>query len=366
MSDSVYVGLMSGTSLDGVDAVLAVFDPSGTPRILSTAALPFTTSLRDELLALNSPGHNELTRAALAANELASLYAKVTVQVLNSAGRSAKDVNAIGVHGQTVRHQPALGYTLQLNSPALLAELTGIKVIADFRSRDVAAQGQGAPLVPMFHRHVFACKGITRVVLNLGGIANISILKSNCDLLGFDTGPANVLMDLWCRLHTDNHYDDGGAWGLTGTVDSALLSHLIDSEPWFKLAAPKSTGRDLFHHEWLNLRLAPFNIQPQDTQATLRALTAETVSRAILSEAPDVDEVLVCGGGAKNPALLQELKERLPCLVRTTESLGVPSQDVEALAFAWLAWANDHDIKASSPAVTGAKGARILGAVWKA
>jgi len=292
-------------------------------------------------------------------------------------------VTAIGAHGQTVRHQPALGYTIQLNAPALLVELTDIAVIADFRTRDVAAGGQGAPLVPAFHAGVFGC-GHTRVVLNLGGIANITVLRPDEPPQGLDTGPANALMDMWCLEHTGMPYDANGDWGAQGTTLADLLDHLIASEPWFALPAPKSTGRDLFNRAWLDDRISKVmlerstadvpgarnaagnatDISAVNVQATLRALTARSACEAILRAAPEVSELVVCGGGARNSALMREFASRLPCAVRTTDEIGIDAQDVEALAFAWLAWAHHNKKPAGLPAVTGARGPRLLGAIW--
>lgn len=364
---------MSGTSLDGVDAVLARFDPKGRPTVMARATSPFEPALREALFSLNTSGPDELARAALAANQLATVYAQLVAQTLKQAKLSAHQISAIGAHGQTVRHQPALGYTIQLNAPALLAELTGISVIADFRSRDVAAGGQGAPLVPVFHAGIFSTN-YTRVILNLGGIANITILRPEADPVGFDTGPANALMDSWCQLHTGQSFDADGAWGAQGYVHIPLLERLIASEPWLKQPPPKSTGRDLFNLVWLEPRLQYClgrlepgqTLTPQDIQATLCRFTVETAVQSILAQAPDVQEVLVCGGGAHNHALLQGLKEALPCPVLTTDAAGVGTQDVEALAFAWLAWAHQHGVAAGNPKVTGSRGARILGASWPA
>jgi len=373
LSSTYYIGLMSGTSLDGVDAVLASFDPLGKPTVLARAASEFDPTLRETLFSLNTSGPDELARAALAANSLVALYAELVTQTLKDANLSPSQISAIGAHGQTVRHQPSLGYTIQLNAPALLAELTGITVVADFRSRDVAAGGQGAPLVPVFHAGIFSADH-TRVILNLGGIANITILRPGADPVGFDTGPANALMDSWCELHTQQSFDANGAWGAQGRVHQALLDRLTHSEPWLKLAPPKSTGRDLFNLEWLEPRLQYClgrlepgqQLTPQDVQATLCAFTAATVALAINTYAPDAQEVLLCGGGARNSALRQSLQAALTCAVSTTESIGVGTQDVEALAFAWLAWAHQHDVAAGNPKVTGARGARILGATWPA
>lgn len=367
---------MSGTSLDGIDAVLARFDHAGHPTLLARAATQFPSHLQAELLALNETGPDELERAALAANGLATLYSKVVQEVLLKAGVTPKQVSALGAHGQTVRHRPDLGFTIQLNAPALLAELTGISVIADFRSRDVAAGGQGAPLVPIFHAGIFPAPH-TRVILNLGGIANITILRPHQPPIGFDTGPANVLMDMWCTRHTGRAFDQDGAWGAGGQADAGLLAAMLDAEPWFALPAPKSTGRDLFNRDWLEEKLNTFetggrqtaaenNAFAQNVQATLRRLTAETVARAIQQYAADAKEILVCGGGARNTALMADLQRTLSCDVRTTDSEGIGTQDVEALAFAWLAWAHQQGIPAGNPAVTGAKGMRILGACWPA
>ncbi|QEK95174.1 anhydro-N-acetylmuramic acid kinase [Achromobacter insolitus] len=364
----LYIGLMSGTSVDGVDGVLVRLGDGQPPAVQASASLPMPADLRRELLALNQSGDDELTRAALAANSLARLYAQAVAALLQHAGVAAGDVAAIGAHGQTVRHRPDLGYTVQLNAPALLAELTGIDVVADFRSRDVAAGGQGAPLVPPFHAAIFgAPQG--RAVLNLGGIANVTLLEPGHAPRGFDTGPANVLLDGWCQRHLGQAYDADGRWAATGQVLAPLLEQLISSEPWFALPPPKSTGRDLFNMQWLDERLAAFDgpkPAPQDVQATLQRLTARTVANAIDAAAASTQEVFVCGGGARNTGLMRELAYCLQRPVRPTDALGVPAQEVEALAFAWLAQAFMQRRPAGLPAVTGARGPRILGALYPA
>jgi len=372
LTEALYIGLMSGTSMDGVDAVLASFNQEGKPLVIGRSEAEFSPSLRDELFALNLSGPDELARSALAANALAEVYAQAVKKVLITANVKASQIAAMGAHGQTVRHQPAQGYTIQLNAPAHLAELTGISVIADFRSRDVAAGGQGAPLVPMFHAGVFA-SAKPRAILNLGGIGNVTILKPGCDPIGFDTGPANVLMDMWCEMHTGQPYDKQGAWGARGIIQTELLTHLIESEPWFLLDAPKSTGRDLFHRRWLESRIESISLsssqpefKPEDVQATLRALTAKSATDAIKKYAPTAADVLVCGGGARNASMMSDLQARLPCPVHSTAHAGIDTQDVEALAFAWLAWAHQQGIAVGNPSVTGARGARILGATWPA
>lgn len=367
-SQSLYIGLMSGTSVDGVDGVLVELAAGQAPRVLASAGLPMPENLRRELLALNVPGDDEIARGALAANALARLYAEAVAALLDDAQVPATAVRAIGAHGQTVRHRPDSGYTIQLNAPALLAELTGIDVIADFRSRDVAAGGQGAPLVPPFHAAIF---GSThgRAVLNLGGIANVTLLMPGQSARGFDTGPANVFLDAWCQRHLGRPYDADGRWAATGQVVAPLLEQLIASEPWFALPPPKSTGRDLFNLQWLDDRLAAYDgpaLAPEDVQATLQRLTARTVANAIDAAAAGIQEVFVCGGGAYNSGLMRELAYCLQRPVQPTDALGVPAQQVEALAFAWLAQAFIARTPAGLPAVTGARGARLLGAWYPA
>lgn len=368
MSSTLFVGLMSGTSTDGVDAVLADFAHPQRPAILAAASLPMPDALRAEFLSLNIAGHDELARAALAANALAELYSSATQDVLAQAAVTPDRICAIGAHGQTVRHDPAAGYTVQINAPALLAERTGIDVIADFRSRDVAAGGQGAPLVPAFHHAMFAGPK-PRAVLNLGGIANVTLLGNPDQVRGFDTGPANVLLDMWIHASTGQAFDAGGAWAGSGQANSPLLQFLLDSEPWFELPPPKSTGRDLFNWEWLTQRLAAHGdttLPACDIQATLQQLTAVTIARAIARHAPETRDVLVCGGGAFNDGLMRDLREALPCPLRSTTELGVPVQQVEALAFAWLARAHVAGYRAGLPSVTGARHATILGCRYPA
>ncbi|MBP6020861.1 MAG: anhydro-N-acetylmuramic acid kinase [Burkholderiaceae bacterium] len=368
MVSALYIGLMSGTSTDGVDAVLANFGPA-MPELLGSISLPMPDQLRADILALNTPGPNELHRAALTANDLARLYAKATQQLLAQNNLTPSSIHAIGAHGQTVRHDPSAGYTVQLNAPALLAELTGIDVIADFRSRDIAAGGQGAPLVPVVHHALFS-NGQARAILNLGGIANLTLLDATGGIRGFDTGPANVLMDIWCQEKTGAPYDADGAWAASGQVNTALLTTLLSSEPWLALPPPKSTGRHLFNREWLAHRLAiadPKNqLADQDIQATLQAFTISTVVDALVRHGGAVQELLVCGGGALNGQLMQGLRNALPYPVRPTSDLGMPVQLVEALAFAWLAWAHVQGKPAGLPAVTGARKATLLGCRYPA
>jgi anhydro-N-acetylmuramic acid kinase len=375
-SPSLYIGLMSGTSLDGVDGALAAFGADGGMATLATAYVPFPDELRASLMALQAGGENEIEREALAANALAVRYAQCVTALLEQAGLGPEQVHMVGVHGQTIRHRPELGFTRQTNNPALLAELSGIDVVADFRSRDVAAGGQGAPLVPAFHRAVFGDEWQSRVVVNIGGISNISILPAGSGQAtsGFDTGPGNVLMDAWINRHQGKHYDADGAWGAAGQVHAGLLAQL-STEEFFRLPPPKSSGRDLFHLGWLQQALSKIgaDIAPQDVQATLTALTASSIADAIAAHAPGTDTVYVCGGGADNGYLMRLLQERLAMrsaekhiAVKSTAALGIAPNHVEALAFAWLAWRFDQRLPGNLPAVTGARGLRILGALYPA
>jgi anhydro-N-acetylmuramic acid kinase len=363
---TLYVGLMSGTSLDGTDGVLADFEGL-RPRIAAAVHARFDPALREELLALNTGGSDELHRAALAANRLALAQADVVHALLARAGVGAAEVRAVGSHGQTVRHRPELGYTVQLNNGALLAEHCGIDVVCDLRSRDVAAGGQGAPLVPAFHAAVFGSPGEARAVLNLGGIANLTLLGIDGAVRGFDTGPANMLLDGWCARHRGLPYDDDGRWAACGKVDEALLAALL-ADPFFALAPPKSTGRDRFHLGWLDARLAPLApLAPADVQATLADLTARSVAEALRRHAPDTSRLLVCGGGAHNGHLMRRIATALPGVaVETTAPHGVAATQVEAAAFAWLARAFLRREPGNRPEATGAAGPRVLGALYPA
>ena len=361
----LYIGLMSGTSLDGVDGALVDFSDDGGTRSLGDVYIPFPASLRDDLMALQSAGQNEIEREALAANQLVRHYADCVAMLLNNAGIGPDAIAAIGAHGQTIRHRPELGFTRQLNNPALLAELTGIDVIADLRSRDVAAGGQGAPLVPAFHQAIFNVPGHTRVLANIGGISNISVLHADGTVTGYDTGPGNALMDGWVLRHQGQPYDANGAWAATGQVIPGLLADLLN-EPYFDLPAPKSTGRDLFHADWLQDKLSNYpQANPADVQATLTQLTAASLAHAILRDGAQAETVYVCGGGAQNASLMAALARTLPGMaVESTAALGVAPSQVEALAFAWLAWRFTQRKPGNLPAVTGAQGLRVLGALY--
>lgn len=370
----LYIGLMSGTSLDGVDGVLVDFDAvdASLVRVAAHVHRPLDSALAHGLLALNAPGESELHRAALTANALVRVYADVVAALLAASGMPREQVRAIGAHGQTVRHRPrefdGIGYTIQLNNPALLAELTGIGVIADLRSRDVAAGGQGAPLVPAFHRAVFGRAGEAGAVLNIGGISNVSVLNADEVVLGFDCGPGNALMDHWCQRHTGTRFDDEGAWARTGKANPELVAAML-REPYFSSAAPKSTGRDLFNPSWLDrmLRNLGTRLAPEDVQASLLDLTALSCAHDVRRYAAAARLLLVCGGGALNAYLMERLTIHLPGVaVDKTDAHGLPATQVEACAFAWLARAYLRREAAGLPAVTGARAARLLGALYPA
>jgi anhydro-N-acetylmuramic acid kinase len=355
---------MSGTSLDGVDAVLVRF-AGEQPECTAGHYQPFPPDLVADLLALQHTGPDELGRAARASRRLAGLYADAVAALLLQAGTPATAVRAIGCHGQTVRHAPAEGYTLQLNDPALLAERSGIAVVADFRSRDIAAGGQGAPLVPAFHAAVFGDPRRHRVIVNIGGIANLTDLPPGGLTTGFDCGPGNMLLDAWIGARRQLPFDRDGAWAAQGRVDSRLLARLL-AHPFLALPPPKSCGREQFNLGWLRGQLAGDETEA-DVQATLAALTVRTVADAIRNRCGAPAEVLVCGGGARNGHLMAMLAAELPASsVATTARLGLPVDRVEAAAFAWLARRRLYGQPGNLPAVTGARGPRILGAIYPA
>lgn len=356
------VGLMSGTSLDGVDAALVDFSEN-RPRTLATFWLPYSAAIREQALQLQAAHDDEIHAAALLANELARCYAEAVRQVLASAGVNAAQVAALGCHGQTIRHRPTAGYSVQLNNPALLAELSGIAVVADFRSRDIAAGGQGAPLVPAFHAAVFGDPELHRVILNIGGIANLTDLNPGKAVRGFDCGPGNLLMDAWIGRHTGQRYDMAGRWAGEGQVLPELLHGLL-TEPFFTASPPKSCGREEFSVSWLESHLAGSE-RPEDVQATLLELSVVAAAEAIRRWCGNPDELFVCGGGARNQALMSRLQQQMPARrVASTDFLGQPADWVEAVAFAWLAWRTLHGEAGNLAEVTGASGPRVLGAIY--
>jgi len=372
-----YIGIMSGTSMDGIDAVLAEISDDGQTAVLCHKDVPFEKTLKNTYFDLQAPSQNELHKEALAANQLAQHYHLACIAILEEAKLQPSDIRAIGAHGQTIRHQPqahdGIGYTKQSLNPALLAELTGIDVIADFRSRDIAAGGQGAPLVPAFHAAQFGSKE-DLAILNIGGIANLSLIPANSpeNIIGFDCGPGNVLMDHWIKQSLGQSFDDDGQWAAKGQVIEKLLDSML-SDDYFKKAPPKSTGRDLFNPNWLKHHLttsACSNQKPEDIQATLLALTAHSIAHALKQHGPKTKWLLICGGGIKNNHLIAHLKNACAWIpqekIQSTAVRGIDPQTVEAAAFAWLAWAHQRKQPANLPAVTGAKGLRVLGAHYPA
>jgi anhydro-N-acetylmuramic acid kinase len=372
-----YIGIMSGTSMDGIDAVLAEISDDGQIAVLCHKDVPFEKNLKNTYFDLQAASDNELHKEALAANHLAQHYHLACTAILQEVKLQPSDIRAIGAHGQTIRHQPqahdGIGYTKQSLNPALLAELTGIDVIADFRSRDIAAGGQGAPLVPAFHAAQFGCKE-DLAILNIGGIANLSLIPANSPekMIGFDCGPGNVLMDHWVKQSLGQSFDDDGQWAAKGQVIQKLLSSML-SDDYFKKAPPKSTGRDLFNPVWLTHHLTIndcLNQKPEDIQATLLALTAQSIAQDLKRHGPSTKRLLICGGGIKNKQLIAQIKNACAWIpqdnIQSTAVKGIDPQTVEAAAFAWLAWAHQRKQPANLPAVTGAKGLRVLGAHYPA
>ena len=354
---------MSGTSLDGIDAVLVDLKPP-KPLQIAQYYLPFDHALKSHLLDLHLPSHNELHQAQIIGNQLARMYAAAVGALLAQAGASNMQVQAIGCHGQTIRHRPELGYSLQIGNAALLAELAGITVVSDFRSRDIAAGGQGAPLVPAFHDRILRHPGIHRVIVNIGGISNLTDLRPGAATTGFDCGPGNLLMDAWSMQHRGKPFDDNGTWAASGKTLPALLGRLL-AEPYFELPPPKSSGRDLFSLAWLRDRLAG-DESAADVQATLLELTCQSIARSIQNHCSGAEEIYACGGGARNQALLSRLAGLLAGRsVKTTQALGVDSDYLEAIAFAWLAQQALLGQPASLPQVTGAHHPCVLGAVYR-
>ncbi|WP_126464069.1 anhydro-N-acetylmuramic acid kinase [Sulfuritortus calidifontis] len=363
MQQDLFIGLMSGTSLDGVDAV--VVSLQSTPTLLATHVLPYPDTLRQALLALHEPSDNELDKAARLANQLADLYAETVHQLLAKAELPASAIRAIGCHGQTVRHRPADGYTLQLVNAARLAERCGITVVADFRSRDIAAGGQGAPLVPAFHAGIFRQAGQTRTIVNIGGIANLTYLPDAGPVLGFDCGPGNMLMDAWVQRHWYQHYDEGGLLASQGEILPGLLERLL-SHPFLHAVPPKSAGREEFNLAWLDGLLTGHEV-PADVLRTLLELTAEAIVQAIRQHCPDTQAIYLCGGGAHNRMLQSVLTRKLKDMkLGSTDELGVGVDWVEAMAFAWLGAQALEGKPGNLPEVTGAAGPRVLGGIYPA
>ncbi|MCQ4267182.1 MULTISPECIES: anhydro-N-acetylmuramic acid kinase [Pseudomonas] len=361
---ALYLGVMSGTSLDGLDVVLV--EQTNQTRLLASRFRPLPDDLRHEILALCSSGPDELARAALIEQQWVTLTASVIRELLEQTQLKPAAIRAIGSHGQTVRHEPQRGFSIQIGNPALLAELSGITVVGDFRRRDVAAGGQGAPLVPAFHEAAFQADDRVRAVLNVGGFSNLSLLSPGQPVRGFDCGPGNVLLDTWIQVQRGQPFDRDGAWAASGNLDASLLRAMLDDE-FFSRQGPKSTGRELFNLPWLEQHLSGRTLLAEDVQATLLELTARSISEALERGQPDTQELLVCGGGAHNTALMRRLQALQPNRhVCSTEAFGIAPDWVEATAFAWLAHCCLENIPANRPSVTGARGPRILGAIYPA
>lgn len=369
-AEGLYIGLMSGTSADGIDAALVQFGPDENLALRAVHTETWPDDVRARLIALGQGGPlASLEEFGTLDVRVAETFAQAALALLKRVGVEASSVRAIGSHGQTIRHRPAgaagdglYPFTLQIGDGNVIAERTGITTVCDFRRRDVAAGGHGAPLLPALHQALLHDAGNDRVVLNLGGIANITLLPAAGDVRGFDTGPANALMDAWCQRHTGASFDAGGEWGATGSVHTALLAALL-ADPWFAAPPPKSTGREQFHLDWVEAAL-PEGIGAQDVQATLRALTAHTVADAIRTHQPSTREVLVCGGGVHNPHLMDALRALLPGMtVASTATHGVDPDHMEAMGFAWLARQTLCGLPGNLPSVTGARGPRILGMI---
>ena len=368
-SRELYIGLMSGTSMDGIDSAIVELEQNST-KLIATYSHPIPELLQQAIKALFLPGDDNIDALGSADQQLGICFAQATTTLLKRAGLKASDITAIGSHGQTVRHRPPSSntphpFTLQIGDPNLITARTGITTVADFRRRDMALGGQAAPLVPAFHHAVFHSKTRNRAIVNIGGISNITFLPVDGEVIGFDTGPGNRLLDDWIKQHKNKNFDDGGQWAGQHTSDPQLLEQL-KTHPFLQRSAPKSTGREEFNRQWLDQELKPFShLSPGAVQATLLAFTAETIADALKALPVEVDEVYICGGGALNTTLMTRLSDLLaPANVDSTETLGISPEWVEAAAFAWLARQTLAGLAGNLPAVTGAKGLTVLGGIY--
>jgi anhydro-N-acetylmuramic acid kinase len=369
-ASELYLGLMSGTSADGIDAALVRFADGGEHAqcaLLHAVTLRWDDTVRERLVALGQGGDcTSLDEIGHLDVQVAHAFADAAEELLRAAGVPASAVRAIGSHGQTIRHRPGTRwpFTWQLGDGNVIAERSGITTVADFRRRDVAAGGHGAPLLPALHAALLRSADETRAVLNLGGIANLTLLPRAGAVRGFDTGPANALLDAWTEQHTGAAFDADGAFAASGQIDAALLARLLE-ERWFALPPPKSTGREQFHLAWLRAGLGAIQREPRHVQATLAELTAASVANALLATQPDTARLLVCGGGVHNPFLLARIRAWLPAVtVESTAAHGVDPDYIEAMGFAWLARETLAGRHGNLPAVTGARGGRVLGAIY--
>ena len=364
-----YIGLMSGTSIDAMDGVLVDLSAS-KPNLLATTSISLPDELKERLHKLSTPGgENEVFNLGLASRDIGDAASLAVNDLVKSTKLDRKTIAAVGFHGQTIRHHPEHNFTLQIGDASRITEQTGITTVADFRSRDIAAGGQGAPLAPFFHQALCPDREDDTVILNIGGLANVTALSAVPDstLKGFDTGPGNTLMDAWCRKHLQQPFDENGLWAGSGQVSSELLQSLL-ATPYFRQPPPKSTGRELFNPAWLQRQLQQFSsIRPEDVQATLLALTVQSITLAINNYASATQKLYICGGGTRNSFLMNELQQALPSIhIDTTQALGIDPQWIEATAFAWLAMQTMEFKAIHLPSITGAAGNRILGAIYPA
>ncbi len=367
-----YIGLMSGTSVDGIDAVVIAIGPEDKPAskfgLLATHIEAFPKGMADRIRGVMNPGNDGVDAVGALDIELGALFAQVALTVTAKAGLRPQDIRAIGSHGQTVRHRPGgpQPFTLQLGDPSVIAERSGITTVADFRARDIAAGGQGAPLVPAFHRWLFQSPTRSRAIINIGGIANVTHIPSSGPVTGFDTGPGNTLIDQWVSRHLGKDYDDGGKWAVSGKVSVTLLQRLL-ADAYFARAHPKSTGREHFNMTWLETALSGLvpTLGPQDVQATLVELTARTISDGLGRITDRTDEIYICGGGSHNTALMNSLIRHISDVpIQTTEALELHPDWVEACAFAWLAHRRLEGMPGNVPNVTGATHVAVLGGIY--
>ena len=371
--NSLFIGLMSGTSVDSIDAALLELTSTKKPKLIATHSHGIPQEIQQLIHTLCQPGTNEIETMGRLDRSLGALFAQAAITLINKTEYSNGDITAIGSHGQTIRHRPSSSpnvepsFSLQIADPNTIAQLTGITTVADFRRRDIAAGGQGAPLTPAFHRVICQGQAETCVILNLGGIANITVVANNEIISGFDTGPANTLLDGWTQRHKQQPYDAYGQWASTGQCQTALLNQL-KAHPYFALKAPKSTGRELFNLQWLDMILANTDAHPisaEDVQATLTQLSCDTIATQLLALPDDVKTVYCCGGGARYRFLLAQLAAACPDhRIVTTKALGIDPNWLEAAAFAWLAYRRLANLAGNSPSVTGALGTRVLGAIY--
>lgn len=360
LNSKILIGIMSGTSLDGIDIALTKIHKNKI-SVLDFLHINYSTKIKENILKLHFPEKNELEKSLLLSNELAILTGKGINRLLLKNSLTAKHIKGVGYHGQTIRHSPDKGYSTQIGNADLLSEITNLTVVSNFRNRDIAAKGQGAPLVPAFHKDLFFSKIKNRVILNIGGISNITYLLTNGSIIGFDCGPGNILMDHWIKLNRNLNFDKNGNWSKKGQVIEELLKYFL-KDKFFNKLPPKSTGRDLFNLDWIKKGIKK-TYSPEDIQRTLIELTAISITDSIKKNCSGADEIYICGGGAKNDFLVEILKNKINLIIRGTSDLNLPEQQVESVAFAWLANQTLDKKFNNSPDVTGAKGFRILGSI---